>query len=199
VVGKRGEGLTSALGLGEQVHFRTASLSKAFAARGGVIAGSRRNLEYLRFEARPAVFSSGILPQEAAGYRAALDLIARDEWRRAKLFENAEYVRSRLTALGYNMRDSQCQIISLVVGTEPQTVIARDALQSRGVFGSVFAAPATPKNHALIRFSIQAAHEKAELDRLVAVCAEIREEARFAEWSSTRALEPQEPVASSAG
>jgi CAI-1 autoinducer synthase len=186
--GKKGEGLTSALGLADRVHFRTASLSKAFAARGGIIIGSDRNMEYLRYHSRPAIFSSGVLPHEAAGYRAAWRLIARGQWRRKALFENAEYVRSKLAALGYNMQESQAQIISLIVGTDPQTLVVRDALQSRGIFGSVFVSPATPRNRALVRFSIQAAHTRAELDRLIAACAEIRDECRYTEWSSSRAL-----------
>lgn len=75
VIGERGEGLTFDLGLTDRVHFRTSSLSKAFALRGGPIAGSRRNLDFFRYESRPAIFSSGLLHHEAAGFLSTMKMI----------------------------------------------------------------------------------------------------------------------------
>jgi CAI-1 autoinducer synthase len=186
VYGEHGEGLTSALGLAGRVHFRTASLSKGFAARGGVVVGSERNMEYFRYESRPAIFSSGVLDHEAAGFQATLDAVAAGSDRRARLHANADYLRGRLSALDYNVDDSQCQIVSLVAGPEPQTIVLRDALESRGVFGSVFCAPATAKNRSLIRFTVTSGMSREELDRVVAVCAIIREEVGLYEWASTQ-------------
>jgi len=186
VFGEHGEGLTSALGLAGRVHFRTASLSKGFAARGGVVVGSARHMEYFRYESRPAIFSSGVLDHEAAGFQATLEAVAAGGDRRERLHANADYLRGRLSALDYNVDDSQCQIISLVAGPEPQTIILRDALESRGVFGSVFCAPATAKNRSLIRFTVTSGMEREELDRVVAVCATIREEVGLYEWTSTK-------------
>lgn len=186
VFGAQGEGLVAALGLAPRVHFRTASLSKAFAARGGIVAGSARNVEYFRYEARPAIFSSGILPHEAAAFQATLDVVRREDARRQRVLRNADYLRTRLAALDYNVADSECQIISLVAGPEPETLRLRDALEARGVFGAVFCAPATPRNRSLVRFSINAGLERAELDRVASVCAAIREEVGMYEWHSTR-------------
>ena len=186
VFGPRGEGLTAQLGLSGQVHFRTASLSKAFAARGGIVAGSARNMEYFRFESRPAIFSSGILPQEAAGFLATLDVIVKEGWRREALAENAEFLRARLAALDYNVEASQCQIVSLVAGPEANTMVLRDALERHGIFGSVFCAPATAKNRSLIRFSVNASLTRGDLERIAAVCGAIRHEVGLYEWRSTK-------------
>ncbi|HUJ76153.1 MAG TPA: aminotransferase class I/II-fold pyridoxal phosphate-dependent enzyme, partial [bacterium] len=186
VFGEHGEGLTAALGLADRVHFRTASLSKAFAGRGGIVAGAARDMEYFRYESRPAIFSSSVLDFEAAGFQATLEIVAAENERRMKLHANADYLRERLSALDYNVDASQCQIVSLVAGTEQQTLVLRDALESRGVFGSVFCAPATAKNRALIRFTVTCALGKEELDRVVAVCASIRDEVGMYEWASTR-------------
>ncbi|MBI4083114.1 MAG: quorum-sensing autoinducer CAI-1 synthase [Candidatus Lambdaproteobacteria bacterium] len=186
VFGEHGEGLTAALGLSERVHFRTASLSKAFAARGGVVAGSARHMEYFRYESRPAIFSSCVLDHEAAGFLATLEVMRAENDRRSALHANADYLRGRLSALDYNVDDSQCQIISLVAGPEPQTMILRDALETRGVFGSVFCAPATAKNRSLVRFTVTSGMTREQLERVVAVCATIREEVGLYEWASTR-------------
>lgn len=184
--GPNGEGLVVELGLTELVHFRTASLAKAFAGRAGFISCSSRFSEYFKFEANPAIFSSTLLPHEVKGLDATLSVIESEGWRRARLRANAAFVRSRLDELGYNLNDSQSQIVSLESGTEQQTIVLRDALEARGIFGSVFCAPATPKNRALMRFSINAAMDDSALERLVEACRGIRDEVDLASWPSTR-------------
>lgn len=186
VFGEQGEGLTASWGLAGRVHFRTSSLSKAFAARGGIVAGRARNIEFFRYESKTAIFSSGILPHEAVGFQATLAVIVSENWRREQLHHNAEVLRNALGALDYNVDDSQSQIISLVAGPESQTIILRDALESRGVFGSVFCWPATATNRSLVRFSVNCALSREQLDRIVAVCAEIRKEIGLYNWSSTQ-------------
>jgi CAI-1 autoinducer synthase len=64
--------------------------------------------------------------------------------------------------------------------------VLRDALESRGIFGSVFCAPATPKNRALMRFSVNADLTQMDLDRIVNACSDMREEVDLANWPSTR-------------
>lgn len=184
--GPNGEGLVVALGLAGRVHFRTASLAKAFAGRAGFIACSERFNEYFKFESNPAVFSSTLLPLDVAGLDATLSVVQQEGWRRERLHGNAAYLRERLDDLGYNLNDSQSQIISLEAGPEHQTIVLRDALESRGLFGSPFIAPATPKNRSLIRFSVNAALTDSDLERIVSVCRDIRDEVDLANWPSSR-------------
>ncbi|MEZ5842015.1 MAG: aminotransferase class I/II-fold pyridoxal phosphate-dependent enzyme, partial [Hyphomicrobiales bacterium] len=48
--GPDGGGLVVEFGLEDRVHFRTVGLSKAVAARGGMVVGSARNMEFFRYE-----------------------------------------------------------------------------------------------------------------------------------------------------
>lgn len=189
--GEQGCGMVASMGLSELVHFRTASLAKAFAGRGGLITCSARFLDYFMCESRPAIFSSTLLPHEVAGFDATLTVIERDDWRRRKLHLNATYLRENLSDMGYNVDDSQSQIIALESGLESQTKILRDALESRGVFGSVFCAAATPKNRSLVRFSVQCGFSHADLDKILAVCFDIRDEVSMERWASTRRKKQQ--------
>ena len=186
--GPNGEGLAVALGLAGRIHFRTASLAKAFAGRAGFITCPRRFNDYFKGEANPAIFSSTLLPHEVAGLAATLDVIRREGWRRERLRAHASILRSSLEELGYNLNDSQTQIASLEAGTEQQTIVLRDALEARGIFGSIFCAPATPKNRALMRFSINAGLADSDVERLIRVCRDIRDEVDLANWPSTRRL-----------
>lgn len=196
--GPNGEGLVVELGLEHQVHFRTASLAKAFAARAGFITCSSSFSEYFKFESLPAIFSSTLLPHEVAGLAATLDVIEQEGWRRDKLRDNSEYLRAGLDQLGYNLNGSQSQIVSLESGTEPQTIVLRDALEERGIFGSVFCAPATPKNRAMVRLSLHTDLDKHDLDRILSACDEVRAVTDFAQWPSTRRRRTQLNAAAAA-
>jgi CAI-1 autoinducer synthase len=184
--GPRGAGLTVQLGLAERVHFRTASLAKAFAGRAGFITCSSKFKGYFLSASRPAIFSSCLLAHELAWFDAALDFIAGAEDRRLALRYNTQVVRTGLAALGYNLEDGTEQIVALEAGTEPKTLALRKALESRGVQGAVFCAPATPKNRALVRLTLNSGLTPVELTRLLEVCAAIREEVGLAHCSSTR-------------
>lgn len=184
--GPDGSGLVVELGLTGHVHFRTASLAKAFAGRAGVITCSSRFQEYFKFESRPAIFSSTLLPHEAAALETTIRVIEKETWRRTQVAENARYLREQLMRLGYNLNGSETQIIALESGTEQRTIKLRDALESHGIYGSVFCAPATAKNHALIRLSVHAALTRDELRRIIQVAEVIREEVELDEWPSTQ-------------
>ena len=186
--GPQGQGLIVELGLTDKVHFRTASLAKAFAGRGGIAVGPARLIEFIRYEARPAIFSSTVLPHEIVGFDVTLDVVMRDGWRRDRLARNADHLRRGLAELGYNVSDSQSQIISIEVGRERDTFRFRDLLEERGVFGSVFTAPATPKSRSLVRFSVNCDVTREELDRVIAACRDVRDLVDFRDWPSTRRL-----------
>ena len=193
--GPDGEGLVVELGLAGRVHYRTASLAKAFAGRAGFIACPGRFADYFKSESNPAIFSSTLLPHDIRGFEATLAVVRSEGWRRERLRENAAFLRAELDALGYNLNGSECQIVSLESGTEQNTIVLRDALESRGIFGSIFCAPATPKSRALMRFSVHAGLARSELERLVTVCREIRDEVNLAAWPSTRRKQRLRPAA----
>ena len=184
--GPDGAGLVVAAGLAERVHFRTIGLSKAAASRGGFIVCSRRNAEYFRYESLPAIFSTSVMQHEVAGFDAVLDIFRDEGWRRDALHANHAYLSAGLDGLGYNVEASKTQIIALEAGDIRQTTQLRDALESRGVFGAIFFPPATPEKRCLIRFTVNCGLSRRELDRIIEVCAEIRDEVGMAEWRSTR-------------
>lgn len=182
VYGAQGEGLVHALGLAGRVHYRTLSLSKAFATRAGIVAGPQRVMTYFPYEAKPAIFSSAVLLHEVAGLSATLKVVKEESWRREQLWRNTAYLRAGLKRLGYAVDQSDTQIIALHSGTDAQTRGLRDALEERGVFGAVFCAPATPKNHGIVRLSVNARLTQSELDRVVAVCAQVARSKPIHPW-----------------
>ncbi len=189
--GRDGAGLVEALGLSGRVHFRTFGLSKAVAARGGVIACPARAADFFRYEALPMIFSTSVLGHEAAGFDAVLDIFAGEPWRREQLHANHRRLRDGLLVLGYPVDASDSQIIPLEAGPEEAVVTLREALARHGVFGAVFCAPATPPSRAMVRLTVNCGLGEEEIQRVLAACKAIRDEVGLARWPSRRRQQPR--------
>jgi len=174
--GEQGRGLVHAMGLTQRVHIVTASLGKAFAARAGFIACDDGLTEYLRFTAFPTIFSTALLPQELVSLHATLDVVEREEVRRLMLWRNTRQARQVIEAAGYDIGNGSEQIIGLRCGPVQSAVLLRDALESRGVFGSLFWYPATEWRQSVLRLSINARVTSAEITRLGEVMRAARDE-----------------------
>lgn len=184
--GPQGAGLCVELGISHRVHFITASLAKAFAGRAGYfnIPAGLRN--YIMSTSHHNIFSSCLLPHEVAALDATLDVIVQADVERRRLQHISRRVRDELIALGYPVTNGSEQIISLEAGTEPDTLILRDHLESRGVFGAVFCAPATARNRAMVRLTLHSALTEAEIEHLVAVAREIAPLVKPWDWPIAR-------------
>lgn len=186
--GPEGRGLCAQLGLTHRVHFITASLAKAFAGRAGFFTLPHELRHYLMCHSFPSIFSSCLLPHEVAGLHATLELIREADAARARLHANTRRMRANIEALGYPIGQGSEQIISLEAGAEADTLALRDAIEARGVFGAVFCAPATSRNRAMVRLTLNAALTEAEMTHVESVLAEVAPAVKPWEWSSARRL-----------
>lgn len=154
IYGENGRGLVYELGIGDSVHFITASLSKAFCSRAGLITCTAKQKRFLIYTSKPAIFSSVVAPVDVVGLIKLIDLISEADDRRARLLENARKIRQGLKEIGFDIKDNDSPIIAIRCGTDSQSFFVRDLFNQNKVFGAVFAAPATPRNKALYRLSI---------------------------------------------
>jgi CAI-1 autoinducer synthase len=184
--GPQGAGLCVQLGLSHRVHFITASLAKAFAGRAGFMTLPAEMRNYVLSTSYPNMFSSCLLPHEIAALDATLELIRRSDLERQRLHAHTRHVRAFLEAQGYPIHQGTEQIIALEAGSEPDTMVLRDELEMRGVFGAVFCAPATSRNRTMVRLTLHAALTTAELDHLETVTAEVAQRVRPWTWPIAR-------------
>ncbi len=174
--GDKGEGMVVSMGLENDVDFITASLSKGFAQRAGLITCSRDFSNYFKYTSYPNAFSSGLLRHELVALDATLDLIQQVDDRRNRLHNNATYLRDQMTEVGFDLSISQSHILPLAAGPESRLLDIRDFLEKHGVFGAAFIAPATPKNKTLMRFTMNAKLSEDELDKVARVCRKLQDE-----------------------
>ena len=184
--GPGGTGVCAELGLTDRVHFITASLAKAFAGRGGFFTAPAELRYYILSSSYPNIFSSCLLPHEIAGLAATLAVIGKRDEQRQCLRAHTRRLRSSLSDLGYPVHQGTEQIISLEAGTEPDTMVLRDHLEERGVFGAVFCAPATSRNRAMVRLTLHAALTDAELCHVEAVARDVAPLVKPWDWPIAR-------------
>ncbi len=185
VLGERGAGASELFGVEDQVDLRMGTFSKSLASCGGVIAGSKEVVEFLRIASRPFIFTAAAVPAAVGATLAAVRIARSDEGRElfAKVLANAAYLRAGLVELGFraseqaHMPDGSpivTPVVPVLVGEDWKAVFLWKALYEAGVFVNVAVHPAVPPGGALLRTSVMATHDSATLDRALEIFAQAK-------------------------
>jgi len=159
-----GRGIVHHFGLQGKFDVDIGTLSKAFGVVGGVIAGKRIVIDYLRQKARPFLFSSAVTPPDTAACIAAVDLLEESTDLVDKLWENTEYFKKGMAELGFDTGRTQTPIVPVMLGEAPLAKEFSRKLFENGVFAMALGFPTVPQGQARIRVMNTAAHSQADLD-----------------------------------
>jgi 8-amino-7-oxononanoate synthase len=176
VLGEHGGGTAQHFGMENDVDLVMATFSKSFASIGGAAAGPEEVIHYLKHHARALIFSASMPPSAVATVLACLDVIEREPERRAKLWENAEYLRDGLQGLGFDTVSSETPIIPVVTGSMERTFAFWRALFDAGVFTNPVLPPAVPESSCRLRTSVMATHTREQLDQVIDAFTKVRAE-----------------------
>jgi len=164
VLGRGGRGIVDHFGLHGHIDVEIGTLSKAFGAVGGVIAGKRLIVDYIRQKARPFLFSSATTPADTAACLAAVDLLEESDVLVEKLWENARYLQAGMQSLGFDTGHSQTPILPVMLGDAGLAKTFSQNLFENGVFAVGIGFPTVPQGLARIRVMNTAAHTREDLD-----------------------------------
>jgi 8-amino-7-oxononanoate synthase len=173
-LGAAGGGTAELCGVTDGLDVQVGTLGKALGSFGAFAAGSRALRELLVNTARSFIFSCALAPPQVAAARAALELVRREPWRRRRLQQNAQRLRSRLARHGISTALSTSHIVPVVIGDNARTMRVCEALLARGFYTQGIRYPSVPEGTARLRITPMATHEAAEIDALCdAVAQEI--------------------------
>lgn len=176
VLGRGGRGIVDHFGLHGKFDLEIGTLSKAFGVVGGVIAGKKLIIDFIRQKARPFLFSSAATPADTAACLAAVDLLEESEERVQRLWENANYLRQNMQDLGFDVGHSQTPILPIMLGDAGLAKQFSRRLFEEGVFAMSIGFPTVPRGLARIRVMNTAAHTRADLDVGLAAFAKVGRE-----------------------
>jgi glycine C-acetyltransferase len=164
VVGRGGRGIVDHFGLHGRVDVEVGTMSKAFGAVGGYVAGSTELIEWLRQRGRPFLFSSAVPPADVAACVAAVEILDGSTELVDRLWSNATVFKSTMTAAGFDIGSSETPITPVMLGDEH---LARDfsrrLLEEQAVFAQAISFPTVARGKARIRVMISAAHTEEDL------------------------------------
>ena len=168
VLGDTGRGSLEAAGLGtDDVPILMGTLGKAFGTSGAFVAGSGELVETLLQQARTYIYTTALPPAMAAAARAALHVAQQEPWRRQQVLAHVAHFRREATGLGLQLLESCTPIQPVVLGSEAAAVAASDALRAQGLWVPAIRPPTVPAGTSRLRITFSAAHETADVDRLL--------------------------------
>ncbi|EKD94092.1 MAG: hypothetical protein ACD_27C00041G0002 [uncultured bacterium] len=159
-----GRGIVEHFGLHGQVDVEVGTLSKAFGVVGGVIAGKKQVIDYLRTKARQFLFSTGISIPDAAALIAGVTMLEESDELVKKLWENGDYLKSEFKKAGFDTGVSETPITPVMIGEETKAIEFSRELFAEGVFATPIKFPMVALGKARIRVMPSAAHSKEDLD-----------------------------------
>jgi glycine C-acetyltransferase len=165
VLGKGGRGIVDHFGLHGKVDIEVGTMSKAFGVVGGMVAGDRVIVEWLRQRGRPFLFSSAVTAPDAAACLAAVDLLEESTALVDRLWANARYFKAEMKKLGFDTGVSETPITPVMLGEAPLAQQFSRELFEEGVFAMAIGFPTVAKGKARIRVMISAAHDNDDLGK----------------------------------
>jgi glycine C-acetyltransferase len=165
VLGQGGRGIVDHFGLHGRVHVEVGTLSKAFGAVGGLVAGSRVIVDWLRQRGRPFLFSSAMTAPDVAACIQAVKILEGSGELVDRLWENARTLRAGLQALGFDTGRSQTPIVPILLGEAPLAQEFSRRLFDHGLFAMAIGYPTVPMGKARIRVMNTAAHSRDDLEQ----------------------------------
>jgi 7-keto-8-aminopelargonate synthetase-like enzyme len=157
VIGKFGRGILDHQGIRNFDGIYTASLGKALANTGGVIAGKRGFIEYLRYACAGLIYSTALVPASAAGLLAAIGIVVNEFPTLSKrMWNNHKKLSSCLTNAGFTLANGEAPIASVRCTSPEQTIALAKLFFDHGILSTPFVPPSIPPGQGAVRLIIGA-------------------------------------------
>ena len=178
VMGETGRGTHEYWGMDpSQIDIFTGTLGKALGGgAGGYLAGTKTAMEMIVQRARPTLFSNALPCTVAASAAKAIEIIAREPERVARLRSNTEKARTGIREAGFDVLESPTAICPIIVHDTAKAIAMSKRLLELGSFAIGFGFPVVPEGEARLRVQISAAHKDEHLERLVKNLVQLKAE-----------------------
>lgn len=176
VVGKTGRGTAEYYDVIDKIDLHVGMLSKGPGGLGGYCAASKNVVQYLRLYARTYFFSTALPAPIAGGLNEVFKLLEKDKAGRQKLWENTEYLKSKLLSKGFDIGCSQSAIVPVMIYDEQILFEMYDKLRKRGVYVNIVTFPAVRRKECRLRLCTMKDLNFKQIDKAVEIIAELGRE-----------------------
>ncbi|PBP17476.1 serine palmitoyltransferase 2 [Diplocarpon rosae] len=180
-LGPRGRGVCDYFNIDPaEVDILMGTLTKSFGANGGYVAAEKHIIDKLRATNAATIYGESPTPPVLMQILSALKIIAGEtcpgqgEERLQRIAFNSRYLRLGLKRLGYiTYGHDDSPIIPIMLYNPAKMPAFSHEMLRRKISVVIVGYPATPLVSSRARFCVSAAHNKDDMDRLLAACDEI--------------------------
>jgi len=143
------------------------TLSKAFGAAGGFIAGPAPLIELLVNAARTFIFDTAMPAPIAFAARVGVMLAQTNDDLRTRLHAKVARLRDGLRSIGLPAVDGPSPIVPVILGDERRALEVAAECLKRGVYAPAVRPPTVPPGTSRLRISVRADHTDEQIDALI--------------------------------
>ena len=166
--GTKGEGLTVALGLEQEVFAQVITYGKALGLHGAAVVGPKVLYDYLVNFSRSFIYTTALPTHALVALKCAYSLLPEMDEARRQVMENARYLHQQLGGIkGIRCTPADSVILSVFVEDTAQLKPMALALQASGFDVRPVLSPTVPKGQERLRLIVHAYNTAAETDALV--------------------------------
>jgi glycine C-acetyltransferase len=163
-----GAGIGKHFGIHGQIDVEMGTFSKAFGVVGGLAAGSTDLKNFALNKSRTWLLSGSHPPQVAAAQLEAVRVLQEEPEHNKRLWDNTNYFKKELGAMGFNTGYSETPIVPAITGPSDLAVKLSEGLWDEGVYALPIVFPMVARDAARIRNMMNAGHTKEDLDQTIA-------------------------------
>jgi 8-amino-7-oxononanoate synthase len=155
-------------GLSDGAEIVIGTFSKALGSFGAYVACSDLLRDYIVNRCSGFIYSTALPPPVLGAIDAGLDLVPDMDTERSHVAGLAAGFRATAKERGYDTGASATQIVPLIVGTADAALSLSAALREAGLWATAIRPPTVPQGTARVRLAFTAAHDEADIGRLLA-------------------------------
>jgi 8-amino-7-oxononanoate synthase len=167
VFGDRGTGVEEIFGLKGMMDVHMATFGKALGSFGSFVLADPVVLEFLVNRAKTFMYTTALPASVLAASLAALRVVGEDLSYKERLWENIGYMRARLSASGFDLKESFGPIVPIVVGEDRKAVEMQSMLLERGLFLQAIRPPTVLAGTSRLRLTVIRGFSTLEMDYAV--------------------------------
>ncbi|MCK5075342.1 MAG: pyridoxal phosphate-dependent aminotransferase family protein, partial [Calditrichia bacterium] len=164
VLGDNGKGILEEEWISNFPGIYTASLGKALANAGGVIAGNKKLIDFLKYSCSGLIYSTALPPAIIGGLICVLEIINEDFREiRDRMWRYKEIIQNTLIDNEFRLCEGKAPIISIKSGTLENTVKMAKYFYDEKILTTPFVEPSVPPNEGRIRIIAGADLQESEI------------------------------------
>ena len=164
IYGKNGFGLS--LKFSNDIDCVTGTFSKAFGSFGAYISCSKNLKSFLINKCPSFIYSTALPFSLLASIYSSIKMIPKLKNERKKLIKNSYFLRTMLNKEGFNIGNSQTNIIPIIIGNSKKALIISKKLEKKGFYVVPIRPPSVPPNSSRLRISITSSHSQNNIKKL---------------------------------